>query len=317
MKWIAAKVTIDSSIHDLAVDLVADVFYSLDLKGVVIDDPGMDPQLDWGEDAVGPPQKPGVTGYFADTGSAADKCRALESALQGLDRTFGIPTRVTYERLDDKDWAEAWKAYFWPQKITDTIVVKPSWREYPARPQDIILEIDPGMAFGTGTHPSTALCIRMIQTLLHPGDTFLDVGTGSGILMIAAAKLGAGAVCGVDNDAGAVAVAEKNMLANHILGFSLSTGNLVDDISQTFDVVAANILAEVILALLPDVKAVLKENGVLVCSGIITAQKKIMLSGLKENGFRVVALMEEDGWVAIAARKTDDGSVRSEIGNRS
>ena len=317
MKWIAAKVTIDSPDHDLAFDLVADVFYLLDLKGVVIDDPDMDPQLDWGEDAVRPPQKPGVTGYFADTRSAVDKCRALESALQRLDRTAGIATRVTYERLDEKDWAEAWKEYFWPQKITDTIVVKPSWRDYPARPQDIILEIDPGMAFGTGTHPSTALCIRMIQTFLKPGDTFLDVGTGSGILMIAAAKLGAGMVCGVDNDEVALTVAEKNMLANHIFPFSLSSGNLVDQVSQTFDVVAANILAEVVLVLLPDVKEVLKENGVLVCSGIITAQKKIMLSGLKENGFGVVEVLEEEGWVAIAALKTDAGSRRSEIGNRS
>ena len=317
MKWIAAKVTFDSPVHDLAFDLVADVFYSLDLKGVVIDDPQMDPQLDWGEDAVGPPQKPGVTGYFADTRNAADKCSSLESALQRLDRTTSIATRVAYERIDEKDWAEAWKAFFWPQKITDTIVVKPSWREYPARAEDIILEIDPGMAFGTGTHPTTALCIRMIQTLLKPGDAFLDVGTGSGILMIAAAKLGAGTVCGVDNDEVAVSVAEKNMLANHISPFKLFTGNLVDEVSQTFDVVAANILAEVILALLPDVKVVLKQNGVLVCSGIIAAKKKIVLSGLKDRGFGIVEVMEKEGWVAIAARKPDVGGRRSEIGHRS
>jgi ribosomal protein L11 methyltransferase len=303
MKWIAAKVTFDSPVHDLAFDLVADVFYSLDLKGVVIDDPQMDPQLDWGEDAVRPPERPGVTGYFADTCGVADKCSALESALQRLDRTTGIATRVAYERLDEKDWAEAWKEFFWPQKITDTIVVKPSWREYPARAEDIILEIDPGMAFGTGTHPTTALCIRMIQTLLKPGDAFLDVGTGSGILMIAAAKLGAGTVCGVDNDDVAVTVAENNLLANHIDSYRLSTGNLVDDVRQTFNMVAANILAEVILVLLPDVTAVLKENGLLVCSGIITANKEIVLSGLKENGFAVVEVIEKEGWVAIAARE--------------
>ncbi len=316
MKWIAAQVTIDSPDHDLALDLVADIFYSLDLKGVVIDDPEMNPQLDRGEEAVGPAQNPGVTGYFADTGDAADKCKTLESALQRLDRTLGIATRVAYERVDEKDWAEAWKTYFWPQKITDTIVVKPSWRDYPARPQDIVLEIDPGMAFGTGTHPSTALCIRMLQALLQPGDTFLDVGTGSGILMIAAAKLGAGSVCGVDNDAVAVAVAEKNMLANHISAFSLFAGNLVDDVYQSFDVVATNILAEVVRILLPDVKKVMKPNGILICSGIIADQKEIVFSDLKENGFGVVEVMEEAGWVAIAARKTDDDSRRSEIGNR-
>ena len=307
MKWIAAKVTFHSPDRDLATDLVADIFYALDLKGVVVDDPDMDPQQDWGEDAIHPPETPGVTGYFADTRSAADKCKALEAALRRLESTAGIATRVEYTRIDEQDWAEAWKEYFWPQKITDTIVVKPSWREYPAGPDDIILEIDPGMAFGTGTHPTTALCIRMIQIHLKPGDAFLDVGTGSGILMIAAAKLGAGSVYGVDNDEVAVIVAEKNLLANHIDSFSLSTGNLVDDVRQTFEIVAANILAEVILDLLPDVKAVLKENGLLVCSGIITAKKELVLSGLKENGLAVVEVIEKEGWVAIAARKTGIG----------
>jgi ribosomal protein L11 methyltransferase len=307
MKWIAAKVTFDGPDRALATDLVADIFYDLDLKGVVVDDPDMDPGQDWGEDAVPPPEMPGVTGYFADTQRSGDKCNALEAALQRLARVVRINTRVEYTRIDEQDWAEAWKAYFWPEKITDTIVVKPSWRDYPAGPQEIILEIDPGMAFGTGTHATTALCIRMIQTHLKPGDAFLDVGTGSGILMIAAAKLGAGTVCGVDNDEVAVAVAEKNLLANHIDSFSLSTGNLVDDVRQTFEVVAANILAEVILDLLPDVKAVLKQNGLLVCSGIITAKTEIVLSGLKEKGFTVLEVIEKEGWLAIAARKTGTG----------
>jgi ribosomal protein L11 methyltransferase len=312
MKWIAAKVTFDVPDRALATDLVADIFYDLDLKGVVVDDPAMDPGQDWGEDAVTPPENPGVTGYFADTQSAGDKCKTLEAALQRLASVARIKTRVEYTRIDEQDWAEAWKAYFWPEKITDTIVVKPSWREYAAGPQEIVLEIDPGMAFGTGTHATTALCIRMLQAHLKPGDAFLDVGTGSGILMIAAAKLGAGTVCGVDNDEVAVTVAEKNLRANHIDSFSLSTGNLVDGVRQTFEVVAANILAEVVLALLPDVRAVLKKNGLLICSGIITTQKKIVLSKLEERGFTVLEVIEKEGWVAIAARKTRIGKRRTE-----
>ncbi len=165
------------------------------------------------------------------------------------------------------------------------------------------------MAFGTGSHATTALCIRMIQTHLKPGDAFLDVGTGSGILMIAAAKLGAGTVCGVDNDEVAVSVAEKNLLANHIdrKEFTLSSGNLVDGVNRTVDVVAANILAEVIMKLLPDVTAVLKQNGILICSGIITAKKAAVFSGLQEQGFTVVEDQEKEGWVAIAARRTEVG----------
>ncbi|MCB2146768.1 MAG: 50S ribosomal protein L11 methyltransferase [Deltaproteobacteria bacterium] len=314
MKWIAAKVTFDSPDRALATDLVADIFYALDLKGVVVNDPDMDPEQDWGEDAIRPSEAPGVTGYFADTESSGDKCKTLEAALLRLQGTSGIETRVEYSRIDDQDWAEAWKAYFWPEKITDTIVVKPSWREYTAGPAEIILEIDPGMAFGTGTHPTTALCIRMIQTHLKAGDAFLDVGTGSGILMIAAAKLGAGILRGVDNDEVAVTVADNNLQANRIdqKRFTLSTGNLVDKVNRTFDVVAANILAEVILELLPDVAGLLADKGVFICSGIITAKKNIVLSSLDEKGFTVIQVLEKEGWVAIAARKTNDGGSRSD-----
>jgi ribosomal protein L11 methyltransferase len=313
MKWIAATVTFDSPDHRLATDLVADIFYSLDLKGVVVNDPDMDSGQDWGEDAIRPPETPGVIGYFADTRSAAGRCKALEASLQRLERSAGIKSRVEYARIDEQDWAEAWKEFFWPEKVTDTIVVKPSWRAYTPEPGDIILEIDPGMAFGTGTHPTTALCIRLIQSHLKAGDAFLDVGTGSGILMIAAAKLGAGKVCGVDNDEVAVTVADKNLLANHIPHFSLSTGNLVDGVDQRFNVVTANILAEVILELLPDVAAVLTPKGLFICSGIITAKKDAVRSGLAEKGFEVIQVLEKEGWVAIAARIMDDGGRGPEI----
>lgn len=316
MKWIAAKVTFNDPGRKLATDLIADLFYSLDLKGVVVDDPEKDLQLDWADDAVHPPQNPGVTGYFADTQYVADKCRSLESALQRLEVTAGISTQVTYERLDEQDWAEAWKEHFWPEKITDTIVVKPTWREYAAGPEEIILEIDPGMAFGTGTHPTTALCIQMLQTHLTPGDTFLDVGTGSGILMIAAAKLGAAYLCGVDNDEIAVSVAGKNLRANRIdtHRFTLASGHLVEGVNQTFDVVASNILAEVILVLLPEVTAAMKDTGVFICSGIIRAKKAAVISGLQENGYAVVEVLEKEDWVAIAARKAETGDPSFENG---
>jgi len=312
MKWIAAQVIFDAPDIDLAIDLVADLFYSLDLKGVVVDDPQLDPTQDWGEDALPPPQKPGVTGYFADTPNAADKCKSLETALTRLLATGGISATVTYSRIDEQDWAEAWKEYFWPEKITDTVVVKPSWREYDARPDETILEIDPGMAFGTGTHPTTALCIRMIENHLNIGDSFLDVGTGSGILMVAAAKLGAGAVHGVDNDEMAVGVAEKNLRANGIERFVLFTGNLVEKVDHAFDLVAANILAEVILVLLPEVRTVLKPQGVFICSGIITPKKDAVLAGLQKNGFASLEILQKEDWVAIAARRTDDEILRSE-----
>jgi ribosomal protein L11 methyltransferase len=301
MKWIAAKVTFDSPDPDPAVDLIADIFYGLDLKGVVVDDADADPGLDWGDDAVPPARQHGVTGYFADTTGAADRCKALEASLQRLNRMTGIAAEATFTRIDEQDWAEAWKEFFWPGKITDTIVVKPTWREYAAAPHEIVLEIDPGMAFGTGTHPTTALCIGMIERYLKPADDFLDVGTGSGILMMAAARLGAGRVRGVDNDPVAVEVAEKNLILNRIQGFEITAGNLVDDLNGSFDVVAANILAEVILELLPDVVPVLTKRGVFICSGIVSTQKAAVLAGLHSAGFTIVEVSEQDGWIAIAA----------------
>ncbi len=309
MKWIAAQVTflgpnINGPGIDLPTDLVADIFYSLDLKGVVVDDPRLDSTQDWGKNALPPPDKPGVTGYFADTPTAAVKCQTLETALKRLQTTNGISTAVTYTRIDEQDWAEAWKEHFWPEKITESIVVKPSWRNYDGRPEEIIIEIDPGMAFGTGTHPTTALCIRMIENHLETGNAFLDIGTGSGILMIAAAKLGAAGVCGVDNDDVAVGVAENNLLANNIDCFALTGGNLVENVNETFDVVAANILAEVILDLLPDVVSVLKPKGIFICSGIITARKDAVLSGLQDKGFEVVEILEKEDWVAIASQRS-------------
>jgi len=306
MKWIAAQVTFDGPNNSLATDLVADIFYSLGLKGVVVDDPGLDPTQDWGEDVFPPPEKAGVTGYFADTPNAAEKCKSLETALTRLHATGGISTTVSYSRIDEQDWAEAWKEYFWPEKITDTIVVKPSWREYNAQPEETVVEIDPGMAFGTGTHPTTALCIQLIDSHLGVGDSFLDVGTGSGILMVAAAKLGAGTVGGVDNDEMAVRVAEKNLLANGIECYRLAVGNLVDKVDRTYDMVAANILTEVVLDLLPDVVAVIKPQALFICSGIITAKKDSVLAALQANGFQVVEILEKEDWVAIAARRPDD-----------
>ena len=305
MKWIAAKVVFDSPDIGLAADLVADTFYSLGLKCVVVNDPQMDSQPDWADDAVLPSQEPAVTGYFADTDQAADQCRRLEDALSHLQKASGIANRVVYSRIDEQDWAEAWKEYFWPERITDTIIVKPTWREYPAEKGEIVIEIDPGMAFGTGTHPTTALCIRMIERHLRAGGSVLDVGTGSGILMIAAAKLGAREICGVDIDSMAASVAEKNLKLNHIAHFQIITGNLVDAVQGTFDLVVANILAEVILDLLPDATAKLDAKGLFVSSGIIAAKKEMVLAGLEENGLVVVDVLEKDGWVAIAARRAE------------
>ena len=166
----------------------------------------------------------------------------------------------------------------------------------------MIIEIDPGMAFGTGTHPTTALCVRMIQKYLKPGDAFLDVGTGSGILMVAAARLGASKLFGTDSDSVACEIAGQNLLLNRVDPgrFCVKTGNLVDAVTGTFQLISANILSEVVLVLLDDVKPVLAPGGILICSGIIEANQDKVIDKMKATGFRILEVQSKDGWVAIA-----------------
>jgi ribosomal protein L11 methyltransferase len=304
MKWIEAKVIFDHPDRDLAADLISDLFYEFGLQGVVVDDPDLQPEEDWAEDALGRPTKHAITGYFYKDSQADERCKTLEEKLTRLKEKQGILNRISYKEIDEQDWAHAWKAYFWPQKISSHMVVKPTWREYSAASDDIVIELDPGMAFGTGTHPTTALCINMIERHLSKGDSFLDVGTGSGILMIAAAKLGAARLCGIDKDEVAVEVAAQNLELNNINPqiFRLATGNLVAEIAESFTFVTANILTHVILELLQDISRVIADDGILVCSGIIAENMQSVVTAMENIGFEILETATEDEWVAIVGR---------------
>ncbi len=304
MRWIEAKVTFHHTDTDLASDLIADIFYEFDLQGVVIEDPDIEPDDGWAEDAVTRPGGHAVIGYFSKDRRAEEKCKILADKIGQLKNTHGLTYRISYQELDEEDWAEAWKAFFWPQRVGARIVVKPTWREYSREPNDIVVELDPGMAFGTGTHPTTALCIEMIETHLNQGDTFLDVGCGSGIMMIAAAKLGAQMVCGVDKDEIAVDIATKNLMLNGIdrKKFSVNTANLVEGLENTYDFIAANILTYVILNLLDSITRVLKVGGIFVCSGILEENQDIVVVKMKDIGFNILEIVSKEQWVAIAGK---------------
>jgi len=190
------------------------------------------------------------------------------------------------------------------QKSGRNIVVKPGWRESECGSRGIVFKIDTGPAFGTGTHPTTCLCIDMIEKYLNPGDSFLDVGTGSGILMIAAAKLGAGNMFGIDKSEVAVEAAQKNLLLNNLdpTRFTVKTGNLLEGIEGRFEVVAANILPEIIIKLLDNIQGVLKENGIFICSGLIEGNTHRVLNKMKALGFELLETLGKERWVSIAAR---------------
>jgi ribosomal protein L11 methyltransferase len=304
MTWIETKVVFDFDNTEWAVELISDAFYGFGLQGVVVESTDLDPPEGWGDGAQKIPEQDAVIGYFPKNDLAQDRLNQLSEKLFALETDIGIRTRVTCRDINEEDWAESWKAYFHPEKISEKIVIKPTWREYAPKPCEIILEIDPGMAFGTGAHPTTAMCIRMIEKYLVPGNSFLDVGTGSGILMIAAAKLGAGRLAGVDNDEIAVEIAEKNLLLNHIAPrtFALNIGNLADTIVDHFDIVAANILSDVIVMLLDDIPKVLKKRGIFIGSGIIEENKDMVIEKMRQIGFDIMEVQITEKWACIVGR---------------
>jgi ribosomal protein L11 methyltransferase len=304
MKWIEAKIVYDHPDKDLAADLISDVFFDFGLQGVAMDDPTIEPNEDWAEDTIDRPARSAVTGYIYKDNQADPRCKILEEKLKQLKHDLGLIYRISYQELDEQDWAHAWKSYFRPQKISPHLVVKPTWREYQADSDEIVIELDPGMAFGTGTHPTTALCITMIEKYLSRGDSFLDVGTGSGILMIAAAKLGAGKLCGVDTDEVAIAVAAKNLELNKVnpQSFQLTTGNLGAQANQSYNYIVANIYSHVILELLNDIPRLLITGGIFVCSGIIRENRNSVLAAMENLKFEILETAVKEEWVAIAGR---------------
>ena len=304
MKWIEAKVVFDADDNPLAVELIANLFFEFDLQGVVEEDPAIELAEGWDEDSIGRAEQHAVVGYFPKDRQAKHCCRVLEKKLAYLKENLAMLYRVSYKELDEENWAEAWKVFFKPQKIGETIVVKPTWCAYKADPGDIVLELDPGMAFGTGTHPTTALCIRLIEDYLNLGDSFLDIGTGSGILMIAAARLGAGFVCGLDKNEMAVRIAARNLRLNGIAPqrFSVKVGNLVAGIEERYDLVVANILTQVIHNLLEDIEKILNDKAIFICSGILEKNENLVLARMKTIGFDILEVCIEDQWVAIAGR---------------
>ncbi len=233
-----------------------------------------------------------------------ERIRGALDALRARDQEGALgPLCLSLDTIREEDWAENWKKYFKPFRVSEHLVVKPTWETWDKQPGDLIIELDPGMAFGTGTHETTALCIALIEKY-YRGGKLLDVGTGSGILAIAAALLGATDVLGVDIDPDAVRVARENVEKNGLEGrVVIRQGDLLKGLRETFDFAAANILAPVICMLAGPLTSHLKPGGLFVCSGIIEESASEVESALLSAGYEILDSRRKGDWHAFAARR--------------
>lgn len=311
MQWIEVSI---QTTHE-ATEAVADIFHSIGAGGVVIEDPLRLNVLrnsgEW-ELCTIPEQEDTevvvVTAYLPDDKELQAKLLHVENEMQAIEARIGNCRfgNTKFRTVSEKDWANEWKQYFHVTRIGEKLVIKPTWEEYNPEPDDKVIEIDPGMAFGTGTHHTTCMCMSRLEKTIKPCSTVFDVGTGSGILAIAAALLGAKEVKAVDIDATAVRIAKENVAMNKLTAqIDVKKGDLLHGTTGQADVIIANILADIIIMLLPDIPGKLKKDGVFLASGIIVERLDDVAAAAKENGLVVEAVDTRGGWVVMQMRREE------------
>ncbi len=302
VRWLEVSTEVTAE----AVEAVAEVFQRDAHGGVVIEYP-TEPGLDstWNDPAVIDPSKPIIVrGYVPKTRDGARRRRKIEEALWHLNVIWPVPPPIVRE-VHEEDWANAWREHFVAHRVGRNLVIRPSWREFSAGPEDLVITLDPGMAFGTGLHPTTRLALAAIEDHVRAGDRVLDVGTGSGILSLAAARVGASVILACDIDEVAVDAAQSNVTANGFDSVITVRQGSVDIAanSERFDVVIANIIANVIIDLAPKLAASVRPGGTLIGSGILDIRIDPVRVALEPLGFVIEQVLEQSDWRAIVCRK--------------
>lgn len=296
MKWL--KIT--AYAQPEAEELLSDIFLSAGAQGVDIQGGDISGAAEGdyvGEEAVYTGEF-NVSAYFAMDG--ADKC-ALETVQKRLDAMEDV--RLETQEVDEENWANAWKAYFKPVRVSEHVVIKPTWEDYVPVNSEIVVQIDPGMAFGTGTHESTRMCVQLLEAHLQSGDRVIDVGCGSGILTVAALRLGAAYAQALDFDSVAVQVAGENLELNHCTEkATVQQSDLFGALAagEKADVVLANIIADIIIKLAPEVPGRLEAGGTFICSGIIDSRLEEVEHALEANGLEIKQTLCDGEWRALA-----------------
>ena len=319
MKYIAMHIETSSA----GIEALITALMEVGITDVVVEDPRDFEELmdkkqsyDWDyvdEDLVASMSDvPKVTFYLEDTEENRKQIHNVEAIIENLKSAaasglYGRQTDFGSLQLDvkfddDTEWKDKWKEFFKPARISDNIVVKPTWESYDNKDGYKVIEIDPGMAFGTGTHETTSLCVKMLDKYQKESDKVLDVGCGSGILSIAAALLGARDVLGVDIDPIAVEVAAGNLELNKVTDVARAQyGDLTKGVDYKADVVVANLMADLVMMLSNDVAKHMEPNGYFISSGILVEKEEIVADHLRKQGFEIVEIKEDGLWCAIVA----------------
>ncbi len=236
-----------------------------------------------------------VSVYLSEDRNVPEEVSALKLKLEAM----GLETDITTVGLREEDWSDCWKKYYKPLRIGKNVMIVPAWEDYTPLENDVIVRIDPGMAFGTGTHETTALCAELIEKYMKRGDRALDVGTGSGILAVLESKLGASEVDALDIDPSAVKAAKENCEANGVKNVRCMQSDLIRSADGRYDFISANIVADIIIRMSENTAEHLKPGGMLIVSGIIEPQAEQVINSFVTKGFTLVEKISKNDWNAF------------------
>ena len=312
MKW--CEISMQTS-HE-AMELIAEIFRDLGASGVVIEDPELvndyitSGKWDYTDIPIAKETEVVVEkAYLPVNGELEGRIQTLQQEIKALE-SRGVntaPAVLTTAELQDEDWSDTWKQYFHTEKPGERVVIKPTWEEYEPKDDEVVIELDPGAAFGTGTHATTSMCIRQLEKLVKPGMTVFDVGTGSGILSIISAKLGAKNIQAVDYDDSVLKIVEENLEQNNVQDIiSVAQSDLMQNVHGKAELVIANIIADIIIRLFDQLDEHLEKGGTLLTSGIIEDRIEDVLAAAEKHGYGVVERLENKGWACITFKRKVD-----------
>ncbi len=247
-----------------------------------------------------------VHAWFEENASIPSLMESVRVRLAELSsgrQAFGS-LQLDSRSVSDSGWTGVWKKYFKPFRAGKRLVIKPTWEQYEAGPDDRVIEIDPGMAFGSGTHETTGMCLSLLEDVITGGEEIIDVGTGSGILSIGAALLGAGHVLAIDIDPDAVKVARENVVSNHVDStVTVRQGDLLEKVSAVCDICVANIISDVIIAFAGPLKSHIRPGGLFICSGIVSLRSPEVSAALLSEGYEILRKETKGEWTAFLCRR--------------